>query len=386
MESLTQALLEDKESSVRFNVDESNSVTEENSSQDGEKRIDDNNHDLENRGVSFIDLLESGNIEETMLDRNKSLRNIPLNDQITVKMRAMNCQIFGTPYANNRTWWCRVLPIAILIGFVASLFALIFLVGYSVINNFWFRRRDNVDDEGGLSIGAVGYLQGEWWWIAITTVGGLLANLVWQLPGAPSWHECYGSYSQLTVMKGNITDKPYFILHSFIALACGASAGPGMSLGAFGCSMGELVNNYLDERDQKLIMLCGFASVFAPALPTPYIGVLLAIEMLIVAQSGDSSLTRYDASSARQLTNPVLSGRFLHDHMEKVCTIGISVTGGFLLFRSIISYEIDKEEDEDLANEADVKPHHMFSAVLLGIMCGFMVAFFMQFRDRKSVV
>jgi len=227
----------------------------------------------------------------------------------------------------------------------------------------------------------VGYLQGEWWWIAITTAGALLANLVWQLPGAPSWHECYGSYSQLTVMKGNITDKPYFILHSFIALACGASAGPGMSLGAFGCSMGELVNNYLDERDQKLIMLCGFASVFAPALPTPYIGVLLAIEMLIVAQSGDSSLTRYDASSARQLTNPVLSGRFLHDHMEKVCTIGISVTGGFLLFRSIIKYEIDKEEDEDLANEADVKPHHMFSAVLLGTMCGFMVSFFMQFRN-----
>ena len=110
-------------------------------------------------------------------------------------------------------------------------------------------------------------------------------------------------------MKGNIKDKPYFILHCFIGLSCGASAGPGMSLSAFGCSMGELVNNLLDERDQKLIMLCGFAAAFSPAMPTPFHAVLLALELFIVANAGNSSLSQYDTCSSRQINNPIIPGR-----------------------------------------------------------------------------
>lgn len=376
MESLTQALMEDKESSVRFNIVEKQSnTTEEGSSLDGE-RNDNNDDDVENRGVSFMDLIESGNVEEMLLDRQNSLRFIPMKDQITVKVRAMNCQIFGTPFANNRTFWCRVLPLAILIGLVASLFGMIFLAGFSIINSFWFKRRD-VDEEGGTSIGAVGYLEGEWWWIAVTTVGALLANLVWLLPGAPSWNSCSTTFGQLAVMKGNIKDKPYFILHCFIGLSCGASAGPGMSLSAFGCSMGELVNNLLDERDQKLIMLCGFAAAFSPALPTPFHAVLLALELFIVANAGNSSLSQYDTCSSRQINNPIIPGRYLHDHMEKICTMGFSVVSGYIAFRSLISYKID-DDDDDLNNVAEVKAYHMFSAFLLGILCALMAAFFAQ--------
>jgi len=379
MENLTQALLEDKEPEVRFN-EHSNTATEDESSLEGERRDGENDG-----GVSFMDLVERGNVEETFLDRCNSLRRVPLNDQIIVKTRAMNCQIFGVPFANNKTWWCRVLPLAILIGLVASLFGMVFLAGFTIINNIWFARRDDIDDKGGLTVGSVGYMQGEYYWIAVTTVGAFLANLVWHLPGAPSWNQVCSTFSQLAVMRGTLKDKPYFILHCFIGLSCGASAGPAMSLSAFGCSMGELVKNLLDERDQKLIMLCGLAACFTPALPTPFHAVLLAIELFLVANAGNTSLSGYD-TSGRLLANPIIPGRMLHDHMEKICTMGFSVIGGYIAFRSIISYHIDEDDDDELQNVADVKAYHMFSAFLLGILCALMAAFFAQTKGWLTTI
>lgn len=373
MEKLTEALLQD-DAEKRFN--ELNTTDEEDTSQDDEAG---NVHDRNGNDntVSFMDLVDKGNVEGVLLDRQNSLRRVPLRDRHTVKVGAMNCQIFGTPYANNKTWWCRVLPLAILIGIVASLFSMIFLAGYSVINKIFFGRRD-VGEEGGISVGKVGLMQGEWWWIAVTTAGALLANLVWYLPGAPTWMECETTFNALVVMKGNLWQKPYFVLHCFIGLSCGASAGPAMSLSALGCAYGELVSNVLNERDQKLILLCGFAAAFSPAMPTPFHAVLLALELFIVANAGDTTLHKYDTD--RMVMNPIIPGRNLHDHMEKICTMGASVLSGYIVFRTLIEYSIDKDDDEELANVAEIHTYHMFSAILIGIICAAMAAFFIQMK------
>ena len=81
-----------------------------------------------------------------------------------------------------------------------------------------------------------------------------------------------------------------------------------MSLSAFSCSLGGLLANVFEEHNQKLFMLCRLTTCFTPTLPTPFHDILLTAKLCLVANTGNTSLSAYDASN-RMLANPIILGR-----------------------------------------------------------------------------
>jgi H+/Cl- antiporter ClcA len=171
------------------------------------------------------------------------------------------------PFARNKNFWRLVLD-AMLIGLVAGFGALAFVTvvrwGTDLI---W---PDEIDYQ---------LLGGEWWWIGIVAVAGLIVALLRMWLGVPK--EPTGSFPHIQQAKVDYRTALQTILVSAVSLIGGASLGPfdagTRAGGAFG-------NWYSDRRElpdemRRVNTLSGISGGVGALLTAPFIATLFVTEI-----------------------------------------------------------------------------------------------------------
>ena len=107
----------------------------------------------------FHDDSEQGDEEDTVtVDREKRVQLVAL-------------RILGKPFA--KSFWFRDWPVAALLGAALSLSALVFFVTLNGCLRLWFPLHENAP------------LVGKWWWLIVTSMGGLSCGILLLHPRAP---------------------------------------------------------------------------------------------------------------------------------------------------------------------------------------------------------
>jgi len=180
----------------------------------------------------------------------------------------------------------------------------------------WYSEEYKSDLNDGASNGQLGH--GQWWWVGLTTGGGLAIGLVkvlWSLVVAP-----YPLHppTLLTEVRDLHTHHPTetlaTLLISAISLGCGASVGPEAAMGAVGGALGTVLgrarhplyrkaqlHDGADPDDGALVpgrliplySLSGMAAAFGPLLPSPFLCSLLLHELSVVSGPAETANSAY---------------------------------------------------------------------------------------------
>ena len=114
-------------------------------------------------------------------------------------------------------------------------------------------------------------LNGEIWWIAVPTGGGLLVGLIRYLITFPETID--GMFKEIQHAHVEYKWAPFTYIISLISLSCGACLGPeavmGNVGGAVGTFIGQLKFLNLQEDCRKLLTLTAMSSAFGAIVPSP---------------------------------------------------------------------------------------------------------------------
>jgi len=168
----------------------------------------------------------------------------------------------------DETWYRRLLALAVPIGLAAGVLALLYTVVTGAGTDLFFA------DPG------TEWWSGEWWWIPLIAVGGLLVALLrrWlkvpdDVPGAVAFaHQAWVDPSS----------GPRLVLVSVVSLVVGASLGPSFGLIVMGGALGSWVVTRFgveDEEAKQEYTLTGMAGGLGAAFSSPLFAVLLTTEL-----------------------------------------------------------------------------------------------------------
>jgi len=219
------------------------------------------------------------------------------------------------------------------------------------------------------------FKQGDWCWLLITILGSTLAGmlLVWG-SGNPSilgtvrnlFHEAQDL--GLDPSPEDLKVAPYAIISCFISLCCGASVGPEAGLGLITSFICKIVSRYLfaggDRRSKAALSVTSLSAAMGCLMPSPFLSVLLTIELSLAARPGAFSLDEAFVKSSggeSARTSPTVT----HDFMEQVVLMTIAATTSW----SVIS-PFRSTNDSGLQVLDTVGFHHYAAASLLGLICG----------------
>jgi H+/Cl- antiporter ClcA len=171
------------------------------------------------------------------------------------------------PLARDPEFW-RLVAYAVPIGIFAGLAALAFLAVVKL-------GTDLIWPEDL----ALGFFEGEWWWIAVTAGAGLLVGALRRSLGVPA--DPSGALASLQQATVDHRTAPQTVLVSAVSLIGGASLGPfdaGVrSGGAFGSWISE--RRGLPEPMRQVNTLSGMAAGVGGLLTSPFISTLLVSEI-----------------------------------------------------------------------------------------------------------
>ena len=169
----------------------------------------------------------------------------------------------------EESWYKRLLLLALVLGGLGGLLALLFngITGAGI--GFFF------GDTG------TGWWAGQWWWIPLAALGGLIVSFlrkVWKVP------EYVPSPIQLAhnawVDPGTVI--PWVII-SAISLIVGASLGPFFGLAVMGGGFGSWLATRLEKQDEEEAKqeytLTGMAGTMGAAFTSPLFAAILASEL-----------------------------------------------------------------------------------------------------------
>lgn len=160
----------------------------------------------------------------------------------------------------------RVLLTAAALGIVVGVAASAFLLGLRAVNErLW-------PDES--SYGS-GFLDGEWWMVALLAAGGLVVGLTRRFLHTPT------SVNMFTELEEGRVD-PHHVLPvavtGFASLASGASLGPEAPLATVGGGLGTYVADR-SGREARAESFAGISAAFGGLLGLPLLGTSLALEL-----------------------------------------------------------------------------------------------------------
>ena len=137
-----------------------------------------------------------------------------------------------------------------------------FLVGMRLVTGMW--------PESGS-----GFLEGEWWMVAILAVGGLVVGLT------RLWLHTPSSVNLFTELEEGRVDPrhvPGVVVTGFASLVSGASLGPEAPLGTMGGGAGTWVAER-GNREARIESFAGMSAAFGGLIGLPLFGTALALEL-----------------------------------------------------------------------------------------------------------
>ena len=170
-------------------------------------------------------------------------------------------------YARDRRFWLPVayaVPIGLMAGGAGLLFT--WTVGKAT-NWLWTGEADN------------SFLGGEWWWLAMTVVAGVLVGVLrlWlRVPTEPK-----GALENIASAQVDRSSTLPMILVSFVSLVGGGSLGPFDAGTRAGGAIGDWVSDRVDADDEtrRINTLSGMNGGVGGLLTSPFLASLLIIEL-----------------------------------------------------------------------------------------------------------
>ena len=125
------------------------------------------------------------------------------------------------------------------------------------------------------------YNQGKYYWVFVTTGGGLAVGLLRWFFEYPD--SLPGLFRDINDYHVDPKWAPLTFIISAVSLSSGAALGPEQALGNLGGGIAtyisEKMEGLMDNDDKKLLVLAGMAGALGALFPTPLLGVLMIYEL-----------------------------------------------------------------------------------------------------------
>jgi chloride channel protein, CIC family len=232
-------------------------------------------------------------------------------------------------------WYRRLLGVAFLLGITGGVLGLVYLGATGWVIDRLFPASEGVA------------WSGDWWWIPLTAVGGLVVVIL-----RTTWHvpdEVPGGVALIEAGAVDHMTAPQWLAITAMSAIAGASLGPSFALILMGGGLGSWIASRSPSADDAAedYTLTGAAGAFGAAFTSPILGAFLVSELEPIPRQ------RYVASIIPQL---------------------IASLVGFVVFYSVEgrtflgSYEVPPYDFEVL---------HLALAVGLGVIAAFVMLVFL---------
>lgn len=197
----------------------------------------------------------------------------------------------------DQPWYRRLIAFSLALGVSGGVLGLVYLGATGEIIDVIF-------DRGGTT-----WWSGEWWWIPLIAVGGLVVaglRQAWNIP-----NKVPGGVELIAAGEVDHRTAPRWVIISAISAVVGASLGPSFALVLMGGGLGSwIVSRRWAEREaEEYYTLTGIAGGFGAAFTSPILGAF------IVSEIGPTPKQRYPAAIMPQL---------------------IAATVGFVIFYAVV--------------------------------------------------
>jgi H+/Cl- antiporter ClcA len=138
------------------------------------------------------------------------------------------------------------------------------------------------------------WLDGHWWWVAVTAGAGVVVGLLHRLLRVPE--ATPGIIAEIKTAEVDRSLVPGLVTISAVSIIGGASLGPEKALGSMGGGVGSWIaeRRKLASEDSQVNVLSGMAGAYGGMLSSPVIVVMLLLE---VGRPGGNKLTKTLLSS-----------------------------------------------------------------------------------------
>ena len=179
------------------------------------------------------------------------------------------------PFAADRDFWA-ILGYAVIFGIVGAFAGLVFLKVIE-LGDVW------ADEE------ATGWLDGHWWWIAVTAAAGLVVGglrLLFRVPPRQA-----GLIEEASEQHVEPKRVPGNVAVSAVSLIGGASLGPEAALGSMGGGFATWFSRWrkLTDEVRRTNTLNGMSGAFGGLLSAPFLATMLVLDL---SRPGGKQLVR----------------------------------------------------------------------------------------------
>jgi H+/Cl- antiporter ClcA len=270
-------------------------------------------------------------------------------------------RILGRPYAAESTFWTRTWPLTLLLGGLLGACT----AGFLGLVNFLFEQWSSAEDQDHVNS------HGKWGWLIVTTAGGLLSALIYQLPGAPKLGVITTMIHDVRELKGRPLETHFVVMASVIALASGAPLGPELAIGAMGSGLATFMAKTLklDRRTEAGLVQSGLAGSLGGLFLSPIFGVTLVHELSIAGRPVDFLLDTLTASEANVPRDAL--AHIDHDFMEQVTLGGTAATAAYVVLRMLLPLMSPSSQWFQLVDlgEDVFELWHLAAAIPIGLIC-----------------
>jgi H+/Cl- antiporter ClcA len=197
---------------------------------------------------------------------------------------------------------------------------------------------------------------------------------------------------------------PFKILSSFIALLSGASIGPEAILATIGSALGCItaISFRFSSLEQKSMILSGIAAALGAIFPSPYLGILCAVELSIVSGGqvfnlnnlynlGSDLMTSGQQNGSTSSSLETSTRQNYHTIMEQISLMVITSTVSVLtlsLFHKPRSSIVSSIDSEHLSKEEEESQIFIQTAqaVVLGCLCGLLGCLYLILQGTLKAI
>ncbi len=164
-------------------------------------------------------------------------------------------------------WYRRLLAVAVVLGVSGGVLSLIYLAGTGIGIDLVF---------GGAG---TGLWTGEWWWIPLTALGGVVVTVLrrrWSVPD-----HVPGGVEIIEAGEIDHGTAPRWILLAVLSAVTGASLGPSFALVVMGGAVGSWIaeRRWAEGRADQAYTLTGIAGGLGAAFTSPILGAFMVSEL-----------------------------------------------------------------------------------------------------------
>jgi H+/Cl- antiporter ClcA len=264
-------------------------------------------------------------------------------------------KFLGRPYAARSFFWTRLWPLSLILGAFLGLLTAAFVELLNVFNGFWFTPEAK---------------HGPWWWMAVTSGGGLLGALILIFPGAPRPGMTRTIYHDARDLKGSPVQTPFLVISCLVTLATGAPLGPETAIGALGSGLAAFLTKRIGftRRDGAVLIQSCLVGSLAGLFLSPILAVALVHELSVSGRPMDFLIDSLVASEQRIPRDVLVHSD--HDYMEQIVVAGTAATTAHVVLHLVAPSTYQWFQIVELGTPEAFALWHLAAAIPIGLVCG----------------